>query len=433
MRFSVLSVGLLALLSPLAAAWSKEDREIFRIRDEIKAHEPNPDMNFYDLLGVKTGASVDDITKAYRKISRSLHPDKVRQQLVAERAKAKKKEKKQPGVNIPKAPNQKEIKAAVKIASERMARLGLVRKILSGPERDRYDHFLKNGFPAWKGTNYYYDRYRPGLGTVLFGLFLVAGGAFHYLALYMSWKRQKDFVERYIKFARNAAWGDNLSIPGIDDAPAPAPAPAPAADEEDAPPVPRNRKERRMQEQMARREAAKEGRGRGRRTAGTGNGTGNGSGTGSGTATPRETPAAQSGGPTGSKKRVVAENGKILVVDSLGDVYLEDEDEDGNVDQFLLDPNELPQPTIRDTALVRLPIWAYNRSVGRFLNKNAEELESETEELDSDDGEPAQHTPSSDSAADDFELLEKSTDSLGKAKASGAQTGKANKRKNKKR
>lgn len=70
--------------------------------------------------------------------------------------------------------------------------------------------------------------------------------------------------------------------------------------------------------------------------------------------------------------------------------------------------------------------------MGRALNKETEEVALETEEFDSDDSN-AQHTPSSDSTADDFELLEKSTDSLGKAKASGAQTGKANKRKNKKR
>ncbi|KAK1999590.1 DnaJ domain-containing protein [Colletotrichum falcatum] len=422
MKFSsILSVGLL-VMSPLAAAWSKEDREIFRIRDEIRAHEANPDQTFYDLLGVKNSASIDEITKAYRKISRTLHPDKVRQQIIAERTKAKKKAGKEPGVNVQKPPTQKEIKAAVKIASERQARLGLVRKLLSGPERDRYDHFLKNGFPAWKGTNYYYNRYRPGLGTVLFGVFLMGAGAFHYIALYMSWKRQKDFVERYIKFARNAAWGDNLSIPGIDSTPAP----AAAADDGEGPPQPMNRKQRRMQEQVARREATKERGGRFRKSAG------GGSGSGSGTATPREMPAVQ-GGPTGSKKRVVAENGKILVVDSLGDVYLEEQDEDGNTEQYLLDPNELPQPTIRDTALVRLPIWAYNRTVGRALGQNNVDLKIDTEDLDSDDGE-VQHTPSSDSAADDFELLEKSTDSLGKAKASGAHTGgKTNKRKNKKR
>ncbi|KAK6213661.1 putative DnaJ domain-containing protein [Colletotrichum tabaci] len=423
MKFSsILSVGLL-VVSPLAAAWSKEDREIFRIRDEIKAHEANPDLTFYELLGVKNSATIDEITKAYRKISRTLHPDKVRQQLIAERTKAKKKATKEPGVNVQKPPTQKEIKSAVKIASDRQARLGLVRNILSGPDRDRYDHFLKNGFPAWKGTNYYYNRYRPGLGTVLFGVFLVGAGAFHYIALYMSWKRQKDFVERYIRFARNAAWGDNLSIPGIDTTPAPAP--APPADDEEGPQQPMNRKQRRMQEQVARREAAKERGGRSRKPAAAAS-------TGSGTATPREAPVVQAG-PTGSKKRVVAENGKILVVDSVGDVYLEEQDAEGNTEQYLLDPNELPQPTIRDTALVRLPVWAYNRTVGRALGQNQVDLEIDTEDLDSDDGE-IQHTPSSDSAADDFELLEKSTDSLGKAKATGAQTGgKSNKRKNKKR
>lgn len=44
-----------------------------------------------------------------------------------------------------------------------------------------------------------------------------------------------------------------------------------------------------------------------------------------------------SAAPTGARKRVVAENGKILVVDSLGNVYLEDQDEEGNVNELLLD------------------------------------------------------------------------------------------------
>lgn len=41
--------------------------------------------------------------------------------------------------------------------------------------------------------------------------------------------------------------------------------------------------------------------------------------------------------PAGARKRVVAENGKILVVDSQGDVFLEEEDEEGNVNEYLLD------------------------------------------------------------------------------------------------
>jgi hypothetical protein len=29
----------------------------------------------------------------------------------------------------------------------------------------RYDFFYKNGVPKWRGTGYYYSRYRPGLGV----------------------------------------------------------------------------------------------------------------------------------------------------------------------------------------------------------------------------------------------------------------------------
>ncbi len=208
---------------------------------------------------------------------------------------------------------------------------------MRGPGRDRYDHFLSNGFPTWKGTEYYYSRYRPGLGTAMFGVFLVAGGGAHYLALYMSWKRQREFVERYIKFARHAAWGDNLGInvPGVDAQPAAA-APAPQQqmyEDDEGRAMPMNRKMRRMQERDSKKD--KDGPGGGRKTR-----RGRGSPSASGSATPQ--PQPQGSGPTGAKKRVVAENGKVLVVDSLGDVYLEQEDEDGNTAEFLLDVSPRP-------------------------------------------------------------------------------------------
>ncbi|EOO04329.1 hypothetical protein UCRPA7_109 [Phaeoacremonium minimum UCRPA7] len=434
MKLSVLSLGLLALLTPLTAAWTKEDREIFTLRDEIAVHE-GADVTFYDFLGITPSATQDEINKAYRKKSRSLHPDKVKQQLAAERTKASKKkgsDKKKPGVNVVKPPTQSEIKAAVKQASDRQARLSIVANILRGAGRERYDHFLANGFPVWKGTGYYYNRYRPGLGTVMFGVLLFGGGAAHYLALYLGWKRQREFVERYIKFARHAAWGENLgiNIPGVDATPAPAP-PLPAEDER---PMAMNRKQRRMQERDAKREAASEGKPsrRGGRRLGTGN---------SGTATP--TGAAS--GPTGAKKRVVAENGKVLVVDSLGDVYLEQEDEEGNIAEFLLDPNELPKPSIKDTALYRMPIWLYGLTVGRVLYKKEQGEDSEEDDLvddykevnaaDTDDSEPGRRTPSTGSADDGFELLDKSVEDLGKATGSQAQQkqGKSGKRKGKKR
>lgn len=335
-RFVMISIISTNQVHPLLTLVSFADHEIFRIRDEIAQHE-GPDITFYDFLGVTSSATQDEINKAYRKKSRSLHPDKVKQQLTAERtkaAKAKNKEAKgkgkKPGVTVTKPPTQSEIKAAVKIAGDRQARLSIIANILKGSGRARYDHFMANGFPVWKGTEYYYSRYRPGLGTVLLGVLLVGGGGFHYIALYMSWKRQREFVERYIKFARQAAWGDNLNIPGVDAAATPAPPPPPPAanDDDQGPPMPVNRKQRRMQEQAARKESAKEGkrqpRPRGRRGQQA-----------SGSATP--VPQAQGSSPTGARKRVVAENGKILVVDSLGAVYLEQEDADGNVGEYLLD------------------------------------------------------------------------------------------------
>lgn len=153
----------------------------------------------------------------------------------------------------------------------------------------------------------------------------------------MGWKRQREFVERYIKYARNAAWGENLgaNIPGVDAQPVAAPAPAAPAreqqvyEDENGKVQPMNRKMRRMQEKDQRKEADKERVAQGGRKGKKGAV----QQSGSGTATPRQ----EGDGPTGSKKRVVAENGKVLVVDSLGDVYLEQPDEDGVTQEYLLD------------------------------------------------------------------------------------------------
>lgn len=337
---------------------SPADREIFRVRDELAQHE-GPDVSFYDFLGITPSASQDEISKAYRKKSRSLHPDKVKQQLTAEATKAKKdaKNKKTPGAPVVKPPSQSEIKAAIKAASDRQARLSIVANILRGSGRERYDHFMSNGFPVWKGTGYYYNRYRPGLGTVMFGVFLALGGGAHYIALYMGWKRQRDFVERYIKFARHAAWGDNLGInmPALDaGAPVGTPAP-PATEEQQQQAMPTNRRIKRMQERESKKEAQKSsGRRVGRKLAAR-------AASASGTATPVES------GPQGAKKRVVAENGKILVVDSQGDVYLEQEDEEGNVELFLLDVScSTPPPpsctSLRGCAMLTLCVTSSTRS-----------------------------------------------------------------------
>jgi curved DNA-binding protein CbpA len=301
----------------VARIWRQTaDQEIFRLRDEVEASE-GAGVTFYDFLDIKPSANQDDINKAYRKKSRLLHPDKVKQQFIADKSTGKGKKsgpKNKPGVHVSKGPSQSEIKAATKAASDRFARLGIVTNILRGAGRERYDHFLSNGFPTWKGTGYYYSRFRPGLGSVLTGLFIFVGGGGHWLALWMSWKRQQEFVERYIKFARHAAWGENLGIPGLDGTATP---PASGGDS-DAMVQPMNRKQRRMQEKDNKKDKS-EKKTKGIKAA---------------KVSPVATPPS---GSTGPRKRVVAENGKILVVDSVGNVYLEQVDEDGETQEFLLD------------------------------------------------------------------------------------------------
>ncbi|OAA54351.1 endoplasmic reticulum domain containing protein [Niveomyces insectorum RCEF 264] len=397
MKIATLAVGLLAALVPVIAAWSKEDHEIFRVRDELAA-ALGPGVTFYDFVGVAPSASLDDINRAYRKKSRALHPDKVKQQLAAERAKAAAKDSgtkkhRKPGVRVTKGPTAAETRAAIKHASDMQARLSIVTNILRGPERDRYDHFLAHGFPVWKGTEYYYDRYRPGFGTVLVGLFICVGGGAHYVALYTGWKRQREFVERYIQNARQAAWGDTLgdALGGLPDRaglPGPTVADPGLNENEPAPLQPAlNRKQRRLQERDAKREASRDitGGGSGGRRRHAGGGASPGVG-GSGSATPI---TATTAGPTGTKKRIVAQNGKVLVVDALGDVYLEQVDENGNVEELLLDVDEVARPTFRDTAVYRLPVWIYSLTVaGLFPKANRSGSDASTGEKKSEAPKP---------------------------------------------
>ncbi|EFW99923.1 endoplasmic reticulum domain containing protein [Grosmannia clavigera kw1407] len=445
MRLSTLVFGLLAVVAPVMASWSKEDQEIFRVRDEL-AGALGADVSFYDFVGVAASASVDEINKAYRKRSRSLHPDKVKQQLAAELAgKTKKHAAAGSGSAAkPKGPSAAEVRAAIKKASDMQARLSIVANILRGSGRDRYDHFLANGFPVWKGTGYYYNRYRPGFGTVLFGLFVFVGGAAHYVALYTGWKRQRDFMDRYVRHARRSAWGDSLGLDlsSAAVATAAASAAAPVPEDDAAPAAALNRKQRRMQERESRREDQRGGtassgrrsvvaRKTGRSTAAA---TASASAHASGTATPVTSPT---GGPTGVKKRVVAQNGKVLVVDSLGDVYLEQVDDDGNVEELLLDINSIHPPTFRDTAVYRLPAWLYVLTVGRVLSGKQESssykpIAAADDENDVDDeaSSAGKETPSTDSN-EEFELLGTSTESLGRARVSGSNNGKAVRRKGK--
>lgn len=238
---------------------------------------------------------------------------------------------------------------------------------------------MKHGFPTWKGTGYYYSRFRPGLGTVIVGLFLAFGGVGHYVAMVLSYRQQREFMERYIRHARKAAWGDERGlggIPGLDATAAAAAAPATAASqvqtggEESPAAMALNRRQKRMMERESRKESK-----RGNKNAGQSD-----SAPGSGTATP--VISENVAGASGTKKRVYAENGKILVVDSEGNVFLEEEDEDGEKQEFLLDVDEIPRPSVHNTFVFRLPRWLFAKLRGS--GKRTEEEEEEEKEKATD-------------------------------------------------
>lgn len=197
---------------------------------------------------------------------------------------------------------------------------------------------------------------------MVLGLFVFVGGAGHYLALYLNWKRQQDFLMRYINFARRQAWGDNLPIPGVE-AVAPAPVEEKKAEEEEQARQPMNRRERRMQEKDEARPKKGDKKSKVAKAKA--------SPPLSGTATPSKI--------EGPKKKVVAENGKVLVVDQAGNVYLEERNGEGGVQEYLLDPEDVLRPTVRDTALVRFPMFLYRRTVGKFVGKKVQQEEEYSE------------------------------------------------------
>ncbi|KAK6535931.1 hypothetical protein TWF281_000180 [Arthrobotrys megalospora] len=308
---------LLGAAASLVAAWSKEDHEIFRLKDEVEATEGK--INFYEFLNAPSiYATQDELNKAYRKTSRQIHPDKFTHPSKLRSA------GKTPTFYPPKSTY---LPQSRKAADERFARLGLVANILRGPERERYDHFLRNGFPRWRGTGYYYSRFRPGVISVLLGMWVVIAGGAHYLIMRMNYTQQRKFMEGYINDARTAAWGNSnlgagLNLDVLGDSGTPPPSSGPQG----------NRKQRR---------AAKA----------------NG---GSGTATPTtEKPQHV------AKRKVSSENGKVFMVTSLGDVSLMEEDEDGVMQEYLLDLDEIPKAQWRNTAMVTIP----KRLVGWVLDK----------------------------------------------------------------
>ncbi|OBZ82546.1 putative J domain-containing protein C2E1P5.03 [Choanephora cucurbitarum] len=164
----LLMVMVIFSMMPRVKAWTEADFEIFDLVDALEKAE-GKDTNFYSWLGVSPSASQSEITKAYRKLSLKWHPDK----------------------------NKNDAKA-----KERFARLGVIAAILRDPSsRERYNFFYKNGVPRWRGTGYLYSRFRPGVGSVVVVIVLIAAGM-QSIAAHINYRQEKRKILQFINDAR---------------------------------------------------------------------------------------------------------------------------------------------------------------------------------------------------------------------------------------
>lgn len=185
--------------------WSPLDREIFHLNEQIQA-DLGPSTTFYSWLEIPVKASYDDIAKAYKRLSRQIHPDKVAMQL---RRKLKEQNANKDGEK-PLVMTPAQERKFYKEATDRFARLGLVNKILTNVEsRERYDFFLKHGFPKLKGSDYFYTRYRPGVGFVFVFLYLLIGVG-QYVVLKLTAMQHVKHMKSVIEDVKTFAWPSGI-------------------------------------------------------------------------------------------------------------------------------------------------------------------------------------------------------------------------------
>ena len=155
MFFSILLVilALSGINSQASKEWDDVDFEIFDLNDSL-AKLRGEGTTFYDFLEIDSLADLKTISSAYRKISLKYHPDKV---------------------------SGPEIEQVSKLLTS-------IAKILKNSEsKSKYDAHLLTGFPVWRGSGYYYKKYRPGIGSVIVIIVLFISSVQYWSAWGIYW------------------------------------------------------------------------------------------------------------------------------------------------------------------------------------------------------------------------------------------------------
>ncbi|VVT56662.1 uncharacterized protein SAPINGB_P005202 [Magnusiomyces paraingens] len=212
--------------------WSSLDREIFHLNEQIRNDpELGPATSFYSWLDISKRSSQADIDRAYKQLSRKIHPDKVtatRERALKKKLKEQKEAEAEAATatatdtataaaenDAPVTPKVKPLSASerkhlYKDATDRFARLGLVYKILSDTHaRERYDFFLDHGFPKLKGADYFYSRYRPGTVFVFVFIFLLVSAG-QYVSKKITVSRHRRYMLSVIDEAKALAWPSGI-------------------------------------------------------------------------------------------------------------------------------------------------------------------------------------------------------------------------------
>lgn len=182
-----LAVWVLLAQFVTSASFSNVDQEIFKVNHELKA-DLGEGIDFYQWLNLpkKAKSSYDEITRAYKKLSVKLHPDKFYQK------------------NKSKYPLRK-FKKLEKLNNERYQRLSIIGEILRSDRKQRYDFYLSQGFPKWNGQNFLYSKFKPGLILTCLLVFVIVG-VLHYILISLQRSQERKRVESLKLDLKKSAW-----------------------------------------------------------------------------------------------------------------------------------------------------------------------------------------------------------------------------------